>query len=319
MEQQKLEDAAFKALKDWFKNPTLNNELLDPSIIKQLQDSGQYTNGVKEGIWVEYSLDTSLTGIQTTLVVGDKKILTTFGATLQKEKGIYFNGKRDGFWVLYKSYDKKPPFIWNKIIETNYKNGQKNGQEVLFNLNDTISIKSFTNGQEQGIGKIFDTNYPYKLQQVYKATNGDLWLVKTFFSSGQLQAKYADSIVSGKEYKYFQEYYENGKLKMTGFYNNKEVKCGIWTTYYENGNMEIIFNYNEGNLDGLYNYFHDNGQLWTERVYKDGKLWNVNSNYDRNGKKRDSGTIKNGTGKLNIYNTEGKLTKVYEYKDGIEK
>lgn len=320
----KIEQETLIALKKWFENPSISNDLLDPAIIKQLQDSGRIENDLKEGYWVHYSLDTSLMGQQTELVVGDKKLPMTLSATLQKETGNYIKGKKEGVWTLYKSNDKKPPFYWNRNTLTNYKAGLKEGEEINYQgygieYQKPLIVRHWKDDIENGIGKIYDYNYPYNLQKLYNAVNGQMWLIEAYYPNGQLQTKYNDTTVSGQTYKYFKEYFENGKIKATGFYLNGEQQSGTWTNYYENGKTESIANYSNGKLDGNYKYFHDNGQLWTERIYKDGDLLEVISNFSKQGIKNNPGTIKNGTGTLNIYDADGNLTETDEYVDGQEK
>ena len=45
----------------------------------------------------------------------------------------------------------------------------------------------------------------------------------------------------------------------------------------------------------------------------------VISNFTKDGRKNDPGTLKNGTGTLRLYDPDGKLTETVEYVDGIEK
>ena len=208
-EKQHIYSTVDKSLNEWFKNPTDLNETLNPEVIKQFKDSGEFVKGKKEGIWIEFSLDTSSMGQKSNVTVGDKKIEFTSSAILQKEKGVYTSDKRDGTWLLYVSYDKKIPFHWMRRYETNYKNGEKNGKEILFSLDDTIMVRTFVNGQEQGIGKIFDTNYPHSLQTIYTATGGNLVVLESYFPDGQLQTKYTDTVLFGKYLKRYKEFYRN--------------------------------------------------------------------------------------------------------------
>lgn len=324
-EEEKIEKATKEALKEWFENPTFfESDGLDIKIIEQLRDSGQLINGVKEGPWIEYSVDSSLTDQQTTLVVGDKQLPMTFGPTIEKEIGKYLNGKRQGTWTKYESRDEKQPFYWNRTIVTNYKDGKKHGEEINYQGYDEeyqrpLVIRNWKNDVEHGIGKIYDLNHPYNLQQVYNAIDGQMWLLEKYYPNGQLQTKFTDTTIAGQDLKYMQSFYESGQLKQIGFYLNGEIMFGNWSSYYENGQIESVKNYEKGKLNGAYQYYHDNGQLWTERDYKDGKIWNVHANYNKKGKKKDEGTIKNGTGTLNIYDAEGKLIEIVEYVKGEKK
>jgi len=323
-EEEKIEKVTKEALKEWFKNPTIDNDVLDPKIIEQFEDSGRFENGLKVGLWIEYSLDTSLMGQTSTLVVGDNQLTMTFGPTIEKETGKYLNGKREGTWTKYESRDEKPPFFWNRTIVTNYKYGKKHGEEINYQgygeeYQRPRIIRNWKNGVENGIGKIYDLNHPYSLQQVYNAIDGQMWLLEKYYPNGKLQTKFTDTIIAGQELKYMQSYYKSGLLKQTGYYINGEDMFGKWINYYENGKIEAIENYENGKLNGIYKYYHDNGQLWIEREYKNGMLWNVYSNYNKKGKKKDEGTIKNGTGTLNIYDAEDKLTETVEYIKGEKK
>ncbi|PCH98642.1 MAG: hypothetical protein COB85_01150 [Bacteroidetes bacterium] len=323
LEKETIEGIVVERLSEWAENPSFSNDILDPKIIEQFQDSGLLENGLKEGLWIEYSLDNSL--VRTiTVEVGDKQTPLKLGATLEKQTGTYFKGKRQGAWIMYNSRDKKAPFYWNRDGETDYRQDEKHGKEIIYQgfgeeYQRPLLIRHWENGVENGIGKMYFPNHPYELQQVYNAVDGHLWLLEKFYPNGQLETKFTDTILEGRELKYMRTYYESGQLKLIGYYTLKEDLFGRWTSFYRNAQIEIIKNYENGKLHGKYEYFHDNRQVWTERTYKEGKLWNVHSNFNRRGRKKDRGTIINGTGTLNLYDTEGMLTESVEYVNGLEK
>ncbi len=68
--------------------------------------------------------------------------------------------------------------------------------------------------------------------------------------------------------------------------------------------------------NGKYVFRYSNGEIWSEVIYKDGIPWEVISNFAPDGKPQDKGTLKNGTGRLNIYNEEGKQMWVFFFKNG---
>jgi antitoxin component YwqK of YwqJK toxin-antitoxin module len=49
-----------------------------------------------------------------------------------------------------------------------------------------------------------------------------------------------------------------------------------------------------GIKDGSYQYDFDNGQLWTGSQFKNNSMFTILSSFDRNGKPRDKGTLKDG-------------------------
>ena len=50
--------------------------------------------------------------------------------------------------------------------------------------------------------------------------------------------------------------------------------------------------------------------------YADGKLISIISCFDGNGKQLDKGTLKDGNGTLNLYDIDGNLLEVQNFKDG---
>ena len=70
-------------------------------------------------------------------------------------------------------------------------------------------------------------------------------------------------------------------------------------------------------MDGSCKYYYSNRQLNTERIFSEDKLMEVLSNFDKNGKRRSSGTLNNGTGTLIHYVEEGNQTDTLELKDGF--
>jgi hypothetical protein len=73
---------------------------------------------------------------------------------------------------------------------------------------------------------------------------------------------------------------------------------------------------NSPTYSGIFTWYHDNGRLWSEREYRDGKPWRVISNYDRNGKEVEKGTLEDGNGTLFKYDELGKLTTIEKYHKG---
>jgi len=111
-------------------------------------------------------------------------------------------------------------------------------------------------------------------------------------------------------------FYENGNPKTVEYYDGF-TPTGKWTEYYENGKMMKEYQYENGKPNGGCKYYYEDGRLWTERILKDGENWTVISNFDKNGNRVDSGTLKNGNGTMKLYNEQGELTSIVTYKNGI--
>jgi len=68
--------------------------------------------------------------------------------------------------------------------------------------------------------------------------------------------------------------------------------------------------------NGKYTFHYPNGSIWSEVIYKNGTAWEVISNFGPDGNPQDKGTLKNGTGELNIYNEEGEIKWTFFFKNG---
>jgi hypothetical protein len=318
-EKRRMNVAVDTAISEYFKNPAKFQKYLDPKTITQFPDSGRTNNGLKEGKWIEYSLDSLAVTENATLSVGDKTIPIKNSYFLQRDVGTYNKGLRNGAWTQYKSYDTKAPFYFERSSVKNYKNGQLDGEEIRYqgygDDQKPLYSRQWKAGIENGIGRVYDYNYPYNLQQLYKVVNGKTVLQQSFYSNGNIKDEQTDTIVKKNKLMFAKNYLEGGQLKYTGYFINNETPYGIWTYYYENGKVESINN----KINGNYKYYFDNGQLCFESIYKNEKLMEVISNYTKDGKRNNPGTIKNGTGTLNLYEPDGKLRETIEYVDGIEK
>ena len=69
-------------------------------------------------------------------------------------------------------------------------------------------------------------------------------------------------------------------------------------------------------LSATLTFQYEDGKIWSERLYKNGSPWTVISNYDSLGNLQEKGTLKDGTGTLNIYNEKSKLIEIRYYKNG---
>jgi antitoxin component YwqK of YwqJK toxin-antitoxin module len=176
--------------------------------------------------------------------------------------------------------------------------------------------RHFTNGVESGIGKVYNKNAPYNLQQIYEAKNGKSLLMKEYYDDGKPRYLFSDTVLKGEHLRYFQSFSESGYLTQTAFYVNDTITQGEMKEYYTNGNVKSSTNFQNGVPDGVYKYFYDNGQLWTERLYSKGKVMEIISNFNREGKPVVKGTLKAGTGTVIVYDEEGKQTRVLTYKNG---
>jgi antitoxin component YwqK of YwqJK toxin-antitoxin module len=194
-------------------------------------------------------------------------------------------GESNGKWVqFYENNDSIPA----KIFEL--KNGNLNGQYRQYYENGQLElIENYLDEKITGLG----VNYYKcgKLRDSVKfrldtARNGYVFSNKTFMKS----------------------YYENGKPKKIENYDSLGVKNGIWSDFYDNGQIKIeqYFTNKNTNLDNAANknsygkrtktlsYYYPNGQLRFTLNYSNDKIENgLFIEYYPSGNKKISGNLSN--------------------------
>lgn len=112
-------------------------------------------------------------------------------------------------------------------------------------------------------------------------------------------------------------YYLNDELytgkaiaKKDRFYFKEGKANGKWITFYSNGNIKSIINWEEGKLSGKYILYESNGQKSSEAVYYQGKENGAYKTYHKNGQIRMSGQYEMGkpVGTWEYFDKNGKMT-----------
>lgn len=111
-------------------------------------------------------------------------------------------------------------------------------------------------------------------------------------------------------------YYPDGKIKIYAFYQNG-IRTGKCYFYYPSGKMKSACNTNhKGKSDGLFTAFFENGQVMQQTRWKDGRMTEIISNRDEEGNEVYHGTFKDGNGTW-IYREPGTSKAwIIHFKDG---
>jgi antitoxin component YwqK of YwqJK toxin-antitoxin module len=89
---------------------------------------------------------------------------------------------------------------------------------------------------------------------------------------------------NGKKTLYKETHYFPGEKKyISGTYNDAQLRNGIWTSWYENGQKNSEQNYINGKEDGEYNVWHPNGKQYIKGKYIMGKEVGVWTFHDSSG------------------------------------
>ena len=87
--------------------------------------------------------------------------------------------------------------------------------------------------------------------------------------SGKVTGLYKGNYKNGKEEGVWTYYYDNGQLLIKSNYENGK-KEGEWISYHENGQLSYKGNHKNGKREGEWVEFHDDGQLGNKGNYKNG-------------------------------------------------
>lgn len=76
----------------------------------------------------------------------------------------------------------------------------------------------------------------------------------------------------GNKVLYKETHFFPGEQKyVSGTYNNANLRNGVWTSWYENGQKNSEQKYVNGKEDGAYNVWHPNGKKYIKGAYKMGE------------------------------------------------
>ncbi|MCF8275076.1 MAG: toxin-antitoxin system YwqK family antitoxin [Flavobacteriaceae bacterium] len=127
---------------------------------------------------------------------------------------------------------------------------------------------SFNNGMAHGEWK---TYYPSgELFTTGTFSNGNLIGVFKTYMSGEIVEKATVDTVSKKVLIERYHIATTGKLSEIGFLNENGESQGEWKSYYYNGKLETIGNYNNGKKSGEWKSYNNEGDLVDTEEYKDG-------------------------------------------------
>ena len=245
----------------------------------------------------------------------------------------YENGKKQG---------ELKYFLENGtlILKQNYKDGIQSGEEIRYFNNGNLRYKSFYNIGIQSKEVSFYKNGKISREAVYNE-DGTNYLSKDYFEDGQTEITSDDADPSiSKEIRYFENgnmklksitnqiiktnetsryYEESGQLKSHSIWSDYEKYnrklSGTIDTYYENGKIESKSQIKKGKTDGNYFHYYENGQLALEVIYNKGIRKTVIASFDINGKPTNNNTLKDGKGKIFLYDKDGRLSKEIIYDD----
>lgn len=321
-----------------------------------VKSEGSRKNHLLDSIWIFYSI-TGDTISKINYLNGKKNgyyyeyFYTESNATLRKnisKKELYVNNKKEGSSYYY--------FRNGKIKEIcNYSNNLLDGKSTVYAEDGRmISINQYRKGslidrdkinrynKEGNKENIWRTYYPngkirnemnYKngiLDGYYKEydANGVLNFTLLYRNGILIQDVTDDQIETEEKI----EYFENGKIKATGFYKKDSKPIGLHKKYSREDSIIKATIYNDNSIIVSSGFMDDNGKRtgkW-EEYYEDGLLKasgmylnNLKEGkwlfYLKDGKIEQEGIFKRGklSGLWTFYYSDGNIWKEEEYFNGL--
>lgn len=100
---------------------------------------------------------------------------------------------------------------------------------------------------------------------------------------------YIDGLEDGE----WRKFYPNGKMKEQRFYKNGK-KVGIMKAWWENGKLQMLFNFENDEYEGVCSEWNDQGVMVREQHYHLGHEEGSQRQWYDNGKVRSNYVMKNG-------------------------
>lgn len=132
------------------------------------------------------------------------------------------------------------------------------------------------------------------------------------------RAVYFTDELSGYRDGTYIKFYPSGDEVETKGYYQQGLKNGRWTGYYQNGNVEEIMFYIDGELEGGYESFYKNTKLHRKGLYLQSLKTGIWYSYWSNGGQMSYGKYVDGfrQGKWSFYNPNGQLVSIIKYDRG---
>lgn len=239
----------------------------------KIASEGYMVNGQPEGLWKTYNEE----GILVSAGSRKNNLLDSLWSFYLPNGELYMTmnyleGKKEGIKTTY--LPEK-----GKIIEI-FKNDLKEGYERHYNnRNQLVKEIPFVNGLEEGIAKEFNDE-------------GLIISILEYQIGYILKREYINrKDNSGLKQGIWKEFYENGKVKIEGFYLNGK-KDGFFKYFNEDGNLEKLEKYINGNiiegaeeiriLETRVDYYRD-GKQKVIQTYLDNKPHGIRREYSAEG------------------------------------
>lgn len=180
----------------------------------------------------------------------------------------YVNGLPNG---TFKKYSKSGNIVQVKT----YNNGLIVNQIDNPTIRDTLKVKNidvkheyYPNGTLKSI-KTYQDSIPFG-SHIYYDQNGEITKAEIFNKLGIKTSEGKLDTLSQKQ-GLWTSFFDDGNIESVGEYSDNE-KINTWEFFYRNGNLRQKGAYKENFPDGLWTWYYDNGNILTEINYYIGEI-----------------------------------------------
>ncbi|HNS17108.1 MAG TPA: hypothetical protein PKH94_01300 [Bacteroidales bacterium] len=252
-----------------------------------------FVDGIEDGMAYEYDPEgtvISLIEYKKGFIVNREKINRKDRNNLKQGKWAYFydNGRvrlegtyRDDLKNGYfKQYDREGNLV---IVEKYLDDVLQENVAELVELD--VLTDYYPSGKVKTVASYKD-GIPEGVRREY-TEDGRIWMAYTFRAGNMTGQGIMNE--QGTKQGSWKEFYDDGKLKAEGDYDNGK-KTGGWKYYYPDGTLEQEGFYNQGGmLDGVWRWYYPSGALHREEQYLNDLADGRSVEYDEAGKLVSSG------------------------------
>lgn len=263
--------------------------------------SGEYRLGKRQGLWRRWYPE----GVGE-MFTGEP--YTHFQAPFISE-ATFDKGELDGSWTVYDSQG-------HKCCELNFVRGERDGKSTWY-YPTGVKMREidFVKGQTDGLWQEWGADQTIKLSEVYK--NGSRLSKRIeLYASGQ--PKRVSLVLNAREILTTNYDWWEASLSTTTVKEGVDLRSGLSTTWYKNGQKESEGEYANDVPVGKHVWWYENGQKMLEGRFENGERTGLWTWWHENGQKKASGEfVENGeSGRWRWWKDDGKVDYSITFTEG---
>ena len=264
---------------------------------------------------------------------------------IQSTRELNFNKRKDARELYHYVPESEVLLVGETLVKG--KETSMKGPVTVYRYDQTLLATGQynDNGEKEGIWKYYYKSGSLMKEMIYRK-NMTVDTLKEYFTNGYLSKVTVmddkGTVLQEESYNYKgwksllvkklsdketeeSTFTQSGTKEVTAYFNDKKIKDGEYTFYYDNGKPEKTVTFSNGNYNGPYKKYYESGALSEESVFENGKTEGAYIIYHENGKVSRKATLHNGkySGLYEAFYENGQPEEVCTYerskKNGTDK